>query len=194
MRDLCLSGIETITDEIIKDRKYEICLGNLENKYNNYFDKNKVNIIFNYLGGNFKKNLSYLELKESCFKLLEIKENIVVHIMTLPNKYEELLKQIESWNEKRIVICSKTKDILDAAALIKYSDIMVSVDTGAVHVASAFNIPVISIFPDNENSIGYFSPMSELNYVIKCEDKHYIKDFDKNLMCKNIKDILNKNR
>lgn len=194
MRDICLSGIEAITDEIIKDRKYEICLGNLENKYNNYFDKNKVNIIFNYLGGNFKKNLSYLELKESCFKLLEIKENIVVHIMTLPNKYEELLKQIESWNEKRIVICSKTKDILDAAALIKYSDIMVSVDTGAVHVASAFNIPVISIFPDNENSIGYFSPMSELNYVIKCEDKHYIKDFDKNLMCKNIKDILNKNR
>ena len=41
MRDICLSGIEAITDEIIKDRKYEICLGNLENKYNNYFDKNK---------------------------------------------------------------------------------------------------------------------------------------------------------
>lgn len=32
--------------------------------------------------------------------------------------------------------------------------------------------------------------MSDLSYIIKCEDKHYIKDFDKKLMCENIKDIL----
>lgn len=190
MRDICLSGIEAITNEIIKDRKYEICLGNLENKYNNYFDKNKINIIFNYLGSTSNKNLSYFELKESCFCLLEISPNIVIHIMTLPSQYKELSEEIQKWNEKRIKICPKTEDILDAAALIKYSDILTSVDTGVVHIASAFNIPVISIFPNNENSIKYFSPMSDLSYIIKCEDKHYIKDFDKKLMCKNIKDIL----
>lgn len=190
MRDICLSGIETITGESVKDRKYEIWLGSLEKKYENYFDKDKINVIFNYLGGSNNKNLSYIELKESCFKMIGINKNIIVYVMTLPNKYEELLKQIESWNENRIIICPETKDILDAAALIKYSDIMVSVDTGVVHIASAFNIPVISIFPNNENSIKYFSPMSDLSYIIRCEDKHYIKDFDKNLMCENIRDIL----
>lgn len=122
--------------------------------------------------------------------MIGINENIIVYIMTLPNKYEELLKQIESWNENRIIICPETEDILDAAALIKHSNILVSVDTGVVHIASAFNIPVISIFSNNENSIRYFSPMSDLSYIIKCEDKHYIKDFDKKLMCENIKDIL----
>lgn len=190
MRDICLSGIETIIGEIVKDRKYEVCLGSLEKKYENYFDKEKINIIFNYLGGSDNKNLSYIELKESCFKVLEIKENIIVHIMTLPNRYEELLDKVKKWNENRIMICPETEDILDAAALIKHSNILVSVDTGVVHIASAFNIPVISIFSNNENSIKYFSPMSDLSYIIKCEDKHYIKDFDKKLMCENIKDIL----
>lgn len=190
MRDICLSGIETIIGEIVKDRKYEVCLGSLEKKYENYFDKEKINIIFNYLGGSDNKNLSYIELKESCFKVLEIKENIIVHIMTLPNRYEELLDKVKKWNENRIMICPETEDILDAAALIKHSNILVNVDTGVVHIASAFNIPVISIFSNNENSIKYFSPMSDLSYIIKCEDKHYIKDFDKKLMCENIKDIL----
>ncbi len=190
MRDICLSGIETIIGEIVKDRKYEVCLGSLEKKYENYFDKEKINIIFNYLGGSDNKNLSYIELKESCFKVLEIKENIIVHIMTLPNRYEELLDKVKKWNENRIMICPETKDILDAAALIKYSDIMISVDTGVVHIASAFNIPVISIFSNNENSIKYFSPISDLSYIIKCEDKHYIKDFDKNLMLEHVQNIL----
>jgi ADP-heptose:LPS heptosyltransferase len=190
MRDLCLSGIETIIGEIVKDRKYEVCLGSLEKKYENYFDKEKINIIFNYLRGSDNKNLSYIELKESCFKVLEIKENIIVHIMTLPNRYEELLDKVKKWNENRIMICPETKDILDAAALIKYSDIMISVDTGVVHIASAFNIPVISIFSNNENSIKYFSPISDLSYIIKCEDKHYIKDFDKNLMLEHVQNIL----
>ena len=190
MRDICLSGIETIIGEIVKDRKYEVCLGSLEKKYENYFDKEKINIIFNYLGGSDNKNLSYIELKESCFKVLEIKENIIVHIMTLPNRYEELLDKVKKWNENRIMICPETKDILDAAALIKHSNILVSVDTGVVHIASAFNIPVISIFSNNENSIKYFSPISDLSYIIKCEDKHYIKDFDKNLMLEHVQNIL----
>lgn len=190
MRDICLSGLEAITEKVIEDRKYEICLGNLENKYNNYFDKNNINIIFNYLGSTNNKNLSYLELKESCTKLIKIREDIIVHIMTIPTKYKDLSIEIQSWNEKRIKICSRTEDILDASALIKNADIMISVDTGVVHIASAFNIPVISIFPNNENTVKYFSPVSDLSYVIKCNDKHYIKNFDKDLMCKYVIEIL----
>lgn len=55
-----------------------------------------------------------------------------------------------------------------------------------------YNIPVISIFPNNENSIEYFSPKSELSYVIKCEDRNWIRDFDKEEMKKYIEEIIEK--
>lgn len=189
MRDICLRGVEVLGGKI-KNKKYEIYLGDLKNKYDNYFSKDNINIIFNYLGGTKNKNLSFDEVKESCQKIVQINKKIKIHIMTLPNQYDILKREIEEWSIENIEICSKTNNILEAASLIKNCDILVSVDTGVVHVASAFNVPVISIFPDNDNSIELFSPKSELSYVIKCEDRHYIKDFDKNLMCENIKDIL----
>ena len=189
MRDICLKGAELLGGDI-SDRKYEIFLGNLEKKYENYFFKDKINIIFNYLGGTENKNLTMEEVRESCMRLCAVDKRIVVHIMTLPHKYNELKEEIKGW--ERIVTAPLTQDILEAAAVIKYADIMVSVDTGVVHIASAFNIPVISIFPDNDNSIEYFSPVSDLSYVIKCSDRRYIRDFDKDEMVRDVREILSK--
>lgn len=191
MRDISLAGIEVLGKNI-KNRKYELFLGEAEERYKDYFYKENINIIFNYTGGNIKKNLSIEEVKESCKKLIEIDKRIVVYVMTLPDKYEELEEEIKKWEEKRIKICDKTQDIAEAAGMIKYIDILVSVDTGVVHIASAYNKPVISIFPDNENSIEYFSPKSELSYVIKCEDKSWIRDFDKEKMKKYMEEIIDK--
>lgn len=191
MRDISLAGIEVLGKKV-ENRKYEIFLGEIEEKYKDYFSKENINIIFNYTGGNIKKNLSIEEVKESCKKLIEINEKVIVYVMVLPDKYEELEKEIKKWKEERIKICDRTKDILEASAMIKYVDILVSVDTGVVHIASAYNIPVISIFPDNENSIEYFSPKSELSYVIKCKDRSWIRDFDKAEMRKYIEEIIDK--
>lgn len=176
--DVCLSFAEYFNPNIT-NRKYEIYLGDKQFKYKNYFNNKKINILFNYIGGAPQKILSLNEVKESCLKIIEVNKNIVVHIMTLPNEYEKLKNEIKNWKEERIIISVKTEDVLDAAALIKYSDMLISVDTGVVHIASTFNIPVISIFPDNDNSIRYFSPKSDFSYIIKCDNKRYIKNFDK---------------
>lgn len=191
MRDISLAGIEVLGKKV-ENRKYELFLGEMEEKYKDYYSKENINIIFNYTGGNIKKNLSLEEVKESCKKLIKIDKKIIVYVMTLPDKYEELKKEINELKEERIKICEKTKDILEAAAMIKYADILVSVDTGVVHIASVYNIPVISIFPNNENSIEYFSPKSELSYVIKCEDRNWIRDFDKEEMKNYIEEIIEK--
>ena len=191
--DICLSFAEYFNPNI-ENRKYEIYLGDKENKYEKYFNKEKINILFNYIGGAPQKILSLEEVRESCFKIIETNKNIVVYVMTLPNEYEKMTKEIKNWKEERIKLSVKTENILDAAALIKYSDILISVDTDVVHIASAFNIPVISIFPDNDNSIKYFSPKSDFSYVIKCEDKRYIKNFNKVEMQKIIEKFIKDNK
>lgn len=187
--DSALAFAEYFNPEIT-NRKYEIYLGDKEYKYENYFEKEKINILFNYIGGTPQKVLSLEEVKESCFKIIETDKRIIVYVMTLPHEYENLKKEIEMWEEERIKISIMTEDILDGAALIKYADMLISVDTGVVHIAAAFNTPVIDIFPDNENSIKYFAPKSDFSYVIKCKDKRYIKDFDKKEMQEIIKKFL----
>lgn len=189
--DICLGFVEIFGKEV-KNRRYEIFLGNKEKKYEDYFEKDKINIIFNYIGGTPNKLLPLEEMKESCYEITQIKENIIVHIMTLPKEYKNLEEEISKWGNPNIKICPLTEDVLDAAALIKYCDALVSVDTGVVHIASAFNVPVISIFPDNDNSIEYFSPKSDYSYVIKCRNKKFIRDFDKEELREDINDILDK--
>lgn len=117
MRDISLAGIEVLGKKV-ENRKYELFLGETEEKYKDYFPKENINIIFNYTGGNIKKNLSIEEVKESCKKLIEINEKIIIYVMVLPDKYEELEKEIKKWKEERIKICEKTEDILEAAAMI----------------------------------------------------------------------------
>lgn len=190
MVDICLGFVEEIFSKKVENRRYEIFLGDKVKKYEKYFSPNKINIIFNYIGGAKSKILTLDEVKESCIKLLKSNDDILVHIMTLPNEYERLEKEVLSWKYKNIKLCPLTEDVLDAAALIKYCDILVSVDTGVVHIASAFNIPVISIFPNNDNSINYFSPKSDISYVIKCPDKKYIRNFDKTELIDDIQKIL----
>ena len=106
MRDISLAGIEVLGKKV-ENRKYELFLGEMEEKYKDYYSKENINIIFNYTGGNIKKNLSLEEVKESCKKLIKIDKKIIVYVMTLPDKYEELkkwqkeLKTITDVNKKQ---------------------------------------------------------------------------------------------
>lgn len=83
-----------------------------------------------------------------------------VSYRTIPLKDEKIildnLSQIK-WAEVRKI--EKEKSVLDLCALIKKADLVVSVDTGVVHIASAFNVPTIvhksndNVFPKSTISI-----------------------------------------
>ncbi|MBK9099892.1 MAG: hypothetical protein IPM14_17670 [bacterium] len=46
------------------------------------------------------------------------------------------------------------------AACIKNSDVLITPDTAAVHIASAFNVPVIAIYPNYEWNFKSWQPLS----------------------------------
>ena len=88
-------------------------------------------------------------------------------MISVPSEYEILEKLVEKLDRKNIKLLPKTKGIGEAAGILKYSDMLVSVDTGIVHIASAYNIPIVGIYPLTENSAKLFEPKSERYEIVR---------------------------
>lgn len=59
-----------------------------------------------------------------------------------------------------------TNTILDAAAIVARSRAVVSPDTSIVHIASAFNRPVVGLYPPNRENLATFGPLSDRQCVL----------------------------
>ena len=71
----------------------------------------------------------------------------------------------------------KTDSIMDAAALIKKLDLIISPDTSIAHIASTFNKPIITIHENNLDSYKLFAPTSEINRTIFSKSKKSLDGF-----------------
>lgn len=150
-----------------EDRKYKLYLGKNERKYENYFEKDKMNIVLNHRASSEPRSLTLEQLKELSLKLIHLNKDIVVYMISVPSEYEILKELVDSLNRKNIKLLPKTNGIGEAAGILKYSDMLVSVDTGIIHIASTYNIPIVGIYPLTENSAKLFEPKSERYEIVR---------------------------
>ena len=154
------------------DISYDIYLKN-EKKYEIFFNKIKENkkLILNPYGASKHKSFS-IETLENIINYLKDKD-IAIILVYFGDKYEEL-KFLEK-KYKYVYIPKKIESILDTAILIKKSDYVISPDTSIVHIASAFNKKMITIYPPKGGKYGVdhlvWAPESEYSKVIFCKDK-----------------------
>lgn len=176
----------------ISNRKYELYLGELEDKYKNYFDKNKINIVFNFLGSSQGRCLTDEDIEIFCQDIPKINKNIEVHLLTIPSIYDKMYLKLEELKLERVKLLPKTKNILEAAAIIKYSDMLFSVDTGVVHIASVYNIPIVAIYTEDEDTLRIFAPKSDISSIIIGKKEENLKIIDKEEVIKKIEETLEK--
>lgn len=174
------------------NRKYELYLGELEEKYKDYFNKDKINIVFNFLGSSQSRCLKEEDIEYFCKNIPKINNKIELHILTIPRIYEQIKSKIDSLNLENVKLLPKTKNILEASAIIKYADMLFSVDTGVVHVASVYNIPIVAIYTEDKDTLIIFAPKSDINSVIIGKKEKNLKILDKEIVIKNIKETLKK--
>lgn len=175
-----------------KNRKYELHLGEREEKYKNYFNKDKINLIFNYKGSTTKKSMSDEDVEFFLNELPKLDKNLVVHILTIPSHYEAMRGKIEKLNNVQVKVLPKTKDVAEAAAIVKYGDALFSVDTGIVHAASAYNLPIVGIYPNAPLTYRRFKPKSDEYYVSfgTNSDGTSIDGYKKDEVIQNLKKVL----
>ncbi|MFW6135026.1 MAG: lipopolysaccharide heptosyltransferase II [Elusimicrobiota bacterium] len=88
----------------------------------------------------------------------------------IKNKSQVILvgKNREKWEGENIVNLTGKTNISELVSIISLLDVLVSNDSGVIHIAAALNIPVIAIFGPTVPEMG-FSPYGEMHSVIETD-------------------------
>ena len=154
------------------DISYDIYLED-EKKYEVFFNeiKESKKLILNPYGASKHKSFN-IETLENIITYLKDKD-IAIILTYFGDKYKEL--EFLEKKYKYVYIPKKIESILDTAILIKKSDYVISPDTSIVHIASAFNKKMITVYPPKGGKYGIdhlvWAPKSKYNKVIFCKDK-----------------------
>jgi ADP-heptose:LPS heptosyltransferase len=145
----------------------------------NYINKfnNKFLIGINLQGAVDGKKINFLELNQICKGLFNFSKDIQIVILSSPINYQETKEKVKRMKLSYLEASYKTKTILDAAALIKQFDLIISPDTSVVHIASTFNIPILSIHENNYESYELFAPTSNLSRTVFSKSKSSLRGF-----------------
>ena len=79
------------------------------------------------------------------------------------------------------------------AALIKHLDLVITPDTSIVHIASAFNIPIVTIHEDNRDSYQLFAPTSKYCRTVFSEFSDRLDGYNVNKIIENSINLIAKN-
>lgn len=184
--DINMNALEGFKIDI-SNRKYELYLGDKEEKYKDYFSKDKVNIVFNFLGSSKSRCLKDEDIEYFIKEIPKLDKEINLYILTIPSIYEKFLTKLEKFQLRNVKLLPKTESILEAAAIIKYSDMLFSVDTGVVHIASVYNIPIVAIYTEDKDTLVIFAPKSEKSTVVIGKKEEYLQIRDKREVLDEIK-------
>ncbi len=80
-----------------------------------------------------------------------------------PGEFEKAKKIIDSINSKNVILAPKT-DMKELAVLISELNLIITGDTGPMHLASVLNIPIVAIFGPSDIDIN--RPWGEKNIVL----------------------------
>ena len=160
---------------------YDFYLGKIEKERAYEFISkvdSEIKIGINLDAYSHEKRLKFNDLKKICQSLFQHFEDIKIILLSSPS----LMSIKESFVNKLKLDCVitsyKTSSIIDAAALIKNLDLVITPDTSIVHIASAFNVPIISIHENNEKGYKRWAPKSELNNTIFAKSKVGLYDYN----------------
>jgi ADP-heptose:LPS heptosyltransferase len=127
------------------------------------------------------------KIKAICSEILSRINNVEIHIISKNNTHYKRLKE-NLGSEKLIKIIEFRENILDIAALIKNTDLLISPNTFAIHFGSAFNIPTLAIYISEHTTISWGS-LSSSHINIICNNS--VENVKNSEFVKNTRTLLN---
>ncbi|MDB3892697.1 hypothetical protein N9345_00735 [Candidatus Thioglobus sp.] len=167
-RDIWLATLKPLGIKI-KSNSYDLFITNTQQKQVQNFIKqysSKFLVGINLEGAVKGKKIKYTELWKICQGLYKVNNNIQIIIITTPDNLQNVSKKLEGQSLDYITVSYKTNTILDVAALIQQLDLIITPDTSIVHIASAFNIPIVTIHEGNQDSYQLFAPISKQSRTV----------------------------
>jgi ADP-heptose:LPS heptosyltransferase len=79
-------------------------------------------------------------------------------------------------------ITAETHDLLEVAAIVAGAGLVVSPDTSIVHVASAYDVPTIGLYPYNPPNLRLFAPLSTRHAALVAPNDGAVADIDESVV------------
>jgi ADP-heptose:LPS heptosyltransferase len=164
-----------------KSNSYDLFVANNQQKQAQNFIKqysSKFLVGINLEGAVKGKKIIFSELDQICQGLYKENNNVQIIILTTPNNLQKTNKKVNDMDLDYVITSYKTSAILDAAALINRLNLIITPDTSIVHIASAFNKPIVTIHENNQDSYQLFAPTSSLNKTVFSPKKDTLEGYD----------------
>ena len=164
-----------------KSNVYDLFITDTQQKQAQNFIKqysSKFLVGINLEGAVKGKKIKFSELWQICQGLHKANNNIQVIILTTPGNLQSIYRKVTESSLDYVVTSYKTDIILDAAALISQLDLIITPDTSIVHIASAFNKPIVTIHENNQDSYQLFAPTSDINKTVFSPKKDTLEGYD----------------
>lgn len=176
--DICLETLGAFKLKP-KSSKYDIFLNDLQKNTAKSFIKNlpfsKIKIGINLEGYSHSGKINPKDLNDICQGIHKESPESLMIILAKPNDETKLEEIIEDMNLNYLV--PSYFSILEVSALISELDLVISPDTSIIHIASAFNIPSVSIYTANKNNYRLWAPKSLLYKTVFSNNKETIKGY-----------------
>jgi len=188
--------LRTLTCLNIKSRnnKYDIYIDNDSETRAESFIKNisgSFFIGFNFEGAVKGKKVPFEDFSRLSRDIESFFPEAKIIVLTQPKLRDEILFKVNSSNLLNVVVPYPSLSILDVASLIKRFNIVISPDTSIVHIASTFNIPIISIHENNKESFNLFRPVSEISRTLFSTKKNSLKGYDYKVLREYTHEVIN---
>ena len=164
-----------------KSNVYDLFITDTQQKQAQNFIKqysSKFLVGINLEGAVKGKKIKFSELWQICQGLHKANNNIQVIILTTPGNLQSIYEKVTEGSLDYVVTSYKTDTILDAAALISQLDLIITPDTSIVHIASAFNKPIVTIHENNQDSYQLFAPTSDINKTVFSPKEDTLEGYD----------------
>ena len=135
------------------DLSYDIYLTdgqvNMGKKFRESIPHKKL-VALNPYGASKYRTFNKGKILEICREVLSDKENALTFVFS-PEKKRDI-EIIANELGERVYLCDKVKGIMDSAAILKYSDLLITTDTSIVHLGVALNKDMIAVYRSDEGT------------------------------------------
>ncbi|NNJ98166.1 MAG: glycosyltransferase family 9 protein [Gammaproteobacteria bacterium] len=109
------------------------------------------------------------EIIDICNGIKAFDSKIRILLFSSVSRREHMAALIKQARFDNVILENGTTSIFEAAALTSFMNVMISPNTSFVHIASAFDIPTVAIFQNDQNHLTYWAPRSSRYIIIKPE-------------------------
>ena len=187
-RDTCLDILRLLNIKC-KSKKYDVFYSEKNKEkslsFLSSFDSSKIIVGLNISGTSPENRIFDDDVKKIILGLNSISNDIVIILLHKPEDRKWIKRLITDDISSFVFPSYPTNSVLDLAALVDSVDLVISPDTSIVHMACAFEKPLLAIYKKDIAGFEAWRPKSS------CHDVVFSKDYD-SLKSLNIDAIITK--